>query len=191
MRNHKCVVIGGGKVAQRKVSSLLAAGAKVLVVSKTLTPQLLKYLERGSISFSKSVYRKSFLRGAFLVITATDDGKVNSRVYADAREKGMLVNCVDAPEQSNFIIPAVCSKGDFILTVSTSGKAPGLAGRMKEELSLFLTDDHCARLETISRVREKIKNKYSPEKKKALIKRLSRLSWKELKNSPEVRKLLI
>lgn len=190
MQNRRCLVIGGGIVAQRKVSSLLKAGAEVLVVSKTLTSQLTKWAHQGRIGYRRSGYTEQFLDKVFLVIAATDDGEINSRVYREAGQKGILVNCVDAPDQSTFIVPAVCCRGDVIIAVSTSGRAPGFAKRIKEELNNTLAEEYKKRVQIISAVRKKIKNMFPAAQRKKIVNRLAALSSQQLKKDGLVKKIL-
>lgn len=187
LHNKRCVIIGGGKVAQRKVSSLLNTGAHVLVVSKSLTSGLKRFLKKGSISYLNSTYKKKFLNSVFLVIAATNDGRINSRVYADAQDKGILVNCVDSLKESNFIIPAVHVKGDFIFSISTSGKVPGFAKEIRKDLKNIFNEEYILRLKIIEKVRARLKDRYSPSKRREIIQKLAALPLKQLRNDPLVK----
>lgn len=177
-------------MAQRKVASLLKAGAAVTVVSTVLSPRLRRYSEARKICYINSRYKQKFLKGVFLVIAATDDVEINSRIFFDAEKKGILINCVDAPAQSNFIVPAVCENKGLIFSVSTSGKAPGFARKIKQDLKEGPVADYSLRLEIIHRVRRKIKHSYSLREKKKIISRLSELSYEQLLSDPEVKKFL-
>lgn len=129
-----CLVIGGGAVAERKVESLLEYGAVVRVVSPELTPLLFRLASAGEIEHIQSGYAPEYLEGALLVIGATDDRDVNRRIYTDARARGMLVNIVDDPELCTFYVPASVRRGDLVISVSTSGKSPSMARRLREEI---------------------------------------------------------
>ncbi|RMG02333.1 MAG: bifunctional precorrin-2 dehydrogenase/sirohydrochlorin ferrochelatase [Nitrospirae bacterium] len=127
-----CVVVGGGEVGERKVSSLLEAGGRVRVVSPELTPHLDFLARSGKIEHVKKFYEGRYIEGAFLVIAATSDMEVNRRVYEDART--LPVNVVDVPELCTFIVPSTIRRGDLTVAISTSGVSPALARSIREEL---------------------------------------------------------
>ena len=134
LEGKKVIVVGGGIVAQRKIDTLVEYDADVHVVSRELTPVLGKYLEQGTIKLLGHEFRDKHLNGAFMVIAATDDPLLNRQVSEKAREKGLLVNAVDQPSHCNFIVPSILRRGDLLIAVSTSGKSPALAKKVREEL---------------------------------------------------------
>jgi precorrin-2 dehydrogenase/sirohydrochlorin ferrochelatase len=129
-----CVVVGGGSVAARKAKSLLACGAKVTVISPVLTDVLQSLYERRRIAWLSREYQKVDIADAFLVIAATDDPQVQEQVFCEAEENNILVNVADVPEKCNFILPATVRRGDFTLSVSTGGKSPALARKIRQQL---------------------------------------------------------
>jgi precorrin-2 dehydrogenase/sirohydrochlorin ferrochelatase len=135
LKDKKVVVVGGGTVAQRKIDTLLECGADVYIISREMTPELQKRLEEGKIRLLGRRFIKGYLQGAFLVIASTDDSKFNRRVSVVAREMGILVNVVDQPADSDFIVPSVIKRGDLLIAVSTSGKSPAMAKSIRERLS--------------------------------------------------------
>jgi precorrin-2 dehydrogenase/sirohydrochlorin ferrochelatase len=132
LNGKKCVVVGGGSVAERKVLALKDSGADITVVSPKLTRVLSMLKNKGAFFHFQRPYRKSDLQGAFLVVCATSDKKVNERVSVDA---SCLVNVVDQPELSNFASAAELKKGLLTITVSTSGACPSLAAAIRDDLS--------------------------------------------------------
>ncbi|MBU0482113.1 MAG: bifunctional precorrin-2 dehydrogenase/sirohydrochlorin ferrochelatase [Proteobacteria bacterium] len=130
----RCVVIGGGKVAARKVKGLLECGGQVVVISPELTDELETLVREGLIGCKKKNYLKGDLDGAFLVIAATDDENAQAEVYNEAEEKGILVNVADVPERCNFILPATVSRNELAVSVSTGGKSPALARLLRKKL---------------------------------------------------------
>ena len=134
VRGKKCLVVGGGEVALRKVQSLLEHGANVEVVSPTLCPELSQMAGEGTIQALQRGYRAEDLEHALLAIAATDDAKTNESVAAEARQRGALVNVVDDPQHSDFIVPSYFSRGDVIVAVSTSGTSPALARKIRTRL---------------------------------------------------------
>jgi len=152
----RCVVIGGGSVAERKIERLLACGARVEVVGKMLTPALSALKANGRIVHHESDYNRTLIRGAFLVIGATDDGEVNGRISEDARELGILVNIVDQPARCDFILPSVVERGALSIAVSTGGNSPALAKKLRMELDSLYGPEYAILLEIMGKLREKL-----------------------------------
>ena len=130
----RAVVVGGGRVAARKVNGLHRADARIVVIAPELCHSLERQLARGEIDAVKRDYRLGDLDGAFLVIAATDDPTINQQVWAEARALGLLVNVVDDPEHCNFIAPSVVRRGPLTLAISTSGRCPALSRHIRGEL---------------------------------------------------------
>jgi precorrin-2 dehydrogenase/sirohydrochlorin ferrochelatase len=133
-KDRKCLVIGGGAVAERKVFSLLKSGARVEIISLKITSKLKKLVQKGLITYYQGDYDSADLAGTFLVIGATSSKDVNRRIAADCFERNILVNIVDDPEVCSFFVPAVVKRGSFQIAVSTDGKSPLLARKIKESL---------------------------------------------------------
>lgn len=123
---------GGGSVARRKVRSLLDSGAMVEVVSPDVDEKIRAWTENESLKIITDHYQTSYLEGAFLVVAATDDKEVNRKIGADAHKRNILCNIVDNPDLSDFIVPAVARRNGIAVAVSTSGKSPALARRLKD-----------------------------------------------------------
>jgi precorrin-2 dehydrogenase/sirohydrochlorin ferrochelatase len=156
LNKEKCLVVGGGKVAERKVKRLLEAEATVTVVSPLLTPQLAELKKQAQIKHIERMYQEQDLEGAFLVICATDDKKLNRKVAEQCQEQKLLVNVVNDPPQSNFIVPAVIRQGSLSIAVSTDGKSPLLAARIREQLEKTYGSEYADFLELLGEVRRDI-----------------------------------
>ena len=156
LRGRNCVVVGGGRVAERKIRTLLTSGADVTVVSPRITAGLRRLVSSERIVHKPRRYRKGDLRGAFLVIAATSDEGVNRRVYEDSEA---LINSVDMPEYCNFIVPSVVSKGPLKIAISSSGLSPSIARTLREELEDYIPDDLSAFLTGLESLRRKIKRR--------------------------------
>jgi len=133
-----CVVIGGGRVAERKVKNLLVYGSRVRVVSPDLTDLLSKWVSQGKMDHTRSEYRASHLKRAFLVYAATSDRKVNAEIARDAARQKLLVNVADSPTESTFILPAVVRKREISIAVSTNGLSPAKAVRIRDRVKEFI-----------------------------------------------------
>ena len=135
LRGRRAVVIGGGAVAEQKVLGLLSAGAHVTVVSPETTPHLAELAARGGIDLRRRPYRTGDLAGAWLAIAGTDDRAANAQVWAEAEREGVLLNAVDDLDHCSFIAPAIHREGDITVAVSTSGKSPALAARLRQRVA--------------------------------------------------------
>jgi precorrin-2 dehydrogenase/sirohydrochlorin ferrochelatase len=147
LQGKNALVVGGGKVAQRKIETLLEHGATVQVVARDLTEEL-ERLRTGK--------RIEFLGFEFLVIAATDDASLNRRVSQAAQHRGLLVNAVDQPADCNFIVPSVLSRGDLLIAVSTSGKSPAFARKVRVELEQHFGEEYGFFLNLMGNLRKEI-----------------------------------
>jgi len=151
-----CVVVGGGSVAERKVSGLITAGAEIRVVSPQLTSTLAGLAEEGRIEWLNRGYRDSDLDGALLVFAATDNREVQQAVARQAGRSGQLVNVVDEPGRCTFQIPAVVRRGDLLLAVSTAGKSPAVAAMIRHQLEERYGKEYGHLLDLMFRLREQV-----------------------------------
>ena len=160
IQDKKCLVVGGGNVAWRKVCSLKDAGARVTVLSPEFCPEMGK--EPG-IERIQQKYEEGFLNGVLVVVASTDDEEVNKKVYYDAVKMGILVNVVDRPEFCSFIVPATISRGDLSISISTGGASPALARNIRESLEKQFGDEYGEFAKLLSETRRKILSEISDE----------------------------
>ncbi|MFQ5924715.1 MAG: bifunctional precorrin-2 dehydrogenase/sirohydrochlorin ferrochelatase [Dehalococcoidia bacterium] len=153
----RCVVVGGGPVALRKVGALLEHEADVEVISPDLCPELTQMAEKGTIHILHREYDSGDLQGAFIAIAATDNGEINRKVAEEARERGVLVNVVDDPEHSDFIVPSYLRRGAITIAVSTAGKSPALARRIRTQLEKEFGAEYISLALLIDEVRSELK----------------------------------
>ncbi len=144
LRGRRCAVIGGGEVALRKVRSLLEHGASVSVISPELCPELSDLAAKGQVRVLWRNYEAGDLRGVFIAVAATDDAKVNQELLKEARESKALVNAVDDPENCDFIVPSSLRRGDVTIAVSTSGRSPALARKIRTRLEAEFGEEYAA-----------------------------------------------
>jgi len=131
-------VVGGGEVAERKVVGLLQAQALVLVVSPDLTAALKEMADKGEVQWIMRHFEPGDLEGAWLVIASTDDPVVQKAVYAEAQRRRIFCNTVDLPALCSFIVPSSVRRGDLCVAISTGGKSPALARRLRREFEQVL-----------------------------------------------------
>ncbi len=165
LTHKKTLVVGGGSVAQRKVETLLACDASVSVVSRELTPLLRAWVDQGKIEYAGTTFRKNLLDGVFIVISATDDSQLNHKVSIVAQEEGLLINAVDQPGDCNFIVPAIIRRGDLQVAVSTSGKSPALARKIRIDLEQYFGKEYEKMLLLMGSVREWVLSRGLPQDK--------------------------
>ena len=156
IKDKPCVVIGGGNVAERKVISLLDAGARVVVISPVLTPALKKLTREKTINYCPKPYEEGDLKGFFLAYSATDNPAINRKVFNEAKREGILLNVVDVPKLCNFIVPSVVERGDLLIAISTSGKSPALAKKIRKHLEREFGEEYAVFLDIMGKVREKV-----------------------------------
>ncbi|MDD5758728.1 MAG: bifunctional precorrin-2 dehydrogenase/sirohydrochlorin ferrochelatase [Desulfobulbaceae bacterium] len=153
IEGRRCLVVGGGKVAERKVQGLLESGASVVVISPELTESLRRMQEAGEIAWQERGYLPGDVVGFFLVMAATDDRQVQDQVQADAERHQILLNVADVPEKCNFILPALVKRGPLSIAISTSGKSPALAKRLRREMQGSIGQDYECLTEVMGLIR--------------------------------------
>ncbi|MGA2333267.1 MAG: bifunctional precorrin-2 dehydrogenase/sirohydrochlorin ferrochelatase [Syntrophales bacterium] len=189
--DRRCVVIGGGDVAERKVARLLDFGASVVVVGKTLTPGLEAMKKAGRISHIDVDYDQALIDDAFLVIGATDQDDINAEISRDGKEKGILVNIVDDPDKCDFVLPSLIRQGDLLIAISTGGKSPALAKKLREDMEHLFGTEYQTLLEVMGQLREKlvVKGRSSDENRRVfeavvhsdILKHIKDKSWDKVR----------
>ena len=158
IENKKVFVAGGGQVAKRKVEAFIEFGAKVNVLSLSLCPELEQLSKNGRINFLGSEFHESHLDGMLIVVAATDDKKFNRKLSVIAKKRGILVNAVDQPEDCNFIVPSMVRRGSLLMAVSTCGKSPALAKKIRSDLETVFDDSYSIYLELLGNLRKAVLN---------------------------------
>ena len=130
------ILVGGGRVAERKVRGILSAGTEtsICVIAPKITMVLQEHAAAGRLCWKQAYYADGMLEGAFLVYAATDMREVNAAVAAEAKRRGIPVNVIDDPAASTFQVPASIRRGELILSVSTAGGSPALSRAIRMEL---------------------------------------------------------
>ncbi len=153
LAGRRCVVVGGGAMAEAKVEALVECGAEVVVISPQVTERIRRWAEEGRLRWEPRAYRLGDLEGAWLVVSAPDDRSLNRAVWEEAQARRVWVNAVDDPSHCSFIAPAVYRQGELVLAVSTSGKAPALAVRLRDRFASQLGPEYAAFLELAAELR--------------------------------------
>ena len=155
----RCVVVGGGGVARRKVRALLEHGASVEVISPDPCPELDKLVETGEIKVLRRRYQPGDLQGAFLAIAATDNRALNRQVVKEAQDRAVLVSVADDPQNSDFILPSYVRRGALTIAVSTGGVSPALARKIRSRLEKDFGDEYASLVRLIGEVRAEVKRR--------------------------------
>lgn len=167
------VVVGGGAVAERKVLTLLACGARITVVSPALTKKLSYLAQAGAFHYRKRRWRPGDLKDAFLIIATTNDPKKNAEIAGRVDTRFRLINVADDPARCNVIAPSVIARGDLIIAVSSGGKSPALARRIRQELERSFGNEYARLLRLLGEVREQVRLRVpSIVRRRRILKRL-------------------
>lgn len=157
LEGRRCLVVGGGRVGYEKAAALAECGAAVVVVS----PELHESFTGLEIEWVQRPYRSEDLDGVFLVVAATSDRQVNTRVFRDAERREKLCNVADVPELCNFILPAVHRQGPIAVAVSTGGASPALAKRLRSEIAELVGPEHAELAEELRAMRPEVRERFA------------------------------
>lgn len=174
LKDKSVAVIGGGKIAERKIIGLLDTGATITVIAPGVTKRIRALVREGRIQLELRNMIESDLDGKPVVFAATDSDEINRCVCSLARERGALVNCVDTPEECDFFVPSFFRRGSLSFAISTGGKVPGLAKKIRKKLQRIFGEEYAAYVELLAMGRERIMkaNPNCYHKKKQLIEKL-------------------
>lgn len=154
LNGRRVVIVGGGEIAAGKIDALLQAGAKIVVVSPVLNTQLVSLAKENKVEWRQKEFAPEDLEGAFLVIAATSVPSVNELVYRAADSRGLLCNAVDDVENCHFYYGSVVQRGDLQIAISTNGKSPALAQRLRKELEAQFGPEYESWIEWLGAARE-------------------------------------
>ena len=160
LRGRLCVVVGGGAVAEEKVEGLLAAGAVVRTVAPSITPRLEHHAVTGAIDHLARGYREGDLQGAFLALSERLGPETHLRLRDEAERRGIPLNVQDETEFCSFIAGSLFRRGDLTIAISTAGRAPALAARLRQAFEHRFGEHYARFLELAGRLREPLKERY-------------------------------
>jgi precorrin-2 dehydrogenase/sirohydrochlorin ferrochelatase len=155
LSDKKCIIAGGGKVAERKVEILLHFQTQLTVISPEISERLRKLEQEGQITVMRKEFSVDDLDGAFLAIAATSERKVNDSIYEYAVSNGIWVNVVDSPEQCTFIFPSIVKRGGLVVGICTSGAYPALSKAIRQKIENLLPESYGDALQVLKEVRQK------------------------------------
>jgi siroheme synthase-like protein len=156
----RVLVVGGGKIAEEKVTNLISCQADIRLVSPKLTEPLELWASKEKISLFRRKVESADIDDAWLVIVACGVQSVNQWIYQRCQEKHIFCNVVDVTELCMFQVPAICRSGPLQLAVSTAGKSPALAKRIRQKLEKEYDQAYAILLETLGELRPILKEKY-------------------------------
>ena len=155
LENKGCLVVGAGEVGKRKIQSLIDSGAGHVTIIDTREPgqEFNSVTALPNVDFFRREFTDADLDGKFLVIACTSSEEVNWRISNLCRDKGILCNIVDQPEKCSFIVPATVKRGDLTVAISTAGRSPAMAKRIRKELQESFGDEYANLLTAMGRIR--------------------------------------
>jgi len=159
LKGVKAVVVGGGRVAERKIAALLKAGALVKIISPAITKTLEKYKKQGLVSHIKREYRQGDLKDAFIVIAATSSRTTNVTIEIESINLPRLINVVDTPSMGNFIVPSIVNRGHLTIAISTEGCSPALSKAIRKELEEIYGSEFSHYLKFVESIRKQAMKK--------------------------------
>lgn len=159
LNNRKCIVVGGGKVAERKLAHLASSGAEIVLISPVINDNIRPMADNGQLTWISRGYNKGDIKGAFMVFITTDDRNINKLIREEAAEADILVNVADKPDECDFIYPSIIERGDLTIAVSTGGKSPAMCKRVREQIEKNIGREYEQYLELAGDLRQKVKNK--------------------------------
>jgi len=163
LEERRVVVVGGGEIAAGKIDGLLQAGARIVIVSPVLNSKLTGLVQEKKIEWREKEFTFEDLDGAFLVIAATSVPSVNESVFRAADARGLLCNAVDDTRNCHFYYGAVVQRGDLQIAISTNGKSPALAQRLRKELEEQFGAEYVDWLEWLGAAREVLRTAGAPQ----------------------------
>lgn len=173
-------VIGGGKIAYRKVNNFLKFGYEVTVVSREFIEDFNNI--ENKIKIIKDEYSEKYIKDSFIVVAATNNKKANESIGMFCRSNNKLVNVIDDQKLSNFIVPSCVKRGDLVISISTGGKSPSLASKIRKDLEIQYDDSYEEYLILLGELRVQILEKYNnPSIRKDLLNKIINLNYDELK----------
>lgn len=159
IKGRSCLVIGGGAVAERKVRNLLECQARIIMVSPQAARSLEELAEKGELEWRRRNYSPDDLDGVFLVFIATDNPAVNRQVMEHCQEKGIMFNAADDPPNCDFFVPSVIRRKSLSIAISTGGKSPLMARRLREQLEEQIPAEYGQWVEMMGKLRDYIQNR--------------------------------
>jgi len=170
LKGRRCVVVGAGEIAAGKIAGLRRAGAQIVVISPQAIESIQAQASAGKLTWHAREFSSSDVEGALLVVAATNSGKTNEAVFRACAERGVLCNAVDDPEHCDFFHPSVVRRGPLQIAISTGGRSPSLARRLRQELEQQFGPEYEQWLHRLGKMRSEILQKKLPpaERHKAL-----------------------
>jgi precorrin-2 dehydrogenase/sirohydrochlorin ferrochelatase len=169
LNNQNVIVVGGGEVAERKIKNLLIYGCTIYISSPKLTPHLQQLVATKKIHHIPDESLDTYMDTAFMVIAATDDAEVNSKIASRAKKHGLLINTVDQPKDCNFIMPSIVKRGNLQIAISTAGKSPALAKKIRKELQNTFPPEYDLLTELLGIIRTKLLSQNQSSSKNKVI----------------------
>ncbi len=166
LSDKKCLIIGGGTIAYRKVKVLAEYNANITLIAENICDKIKAYSDKINIIERK--FTISDIDGYFYIISATNDEALNREVSEYCLKNNILINVVDDEKKCNFIFPAVLQRGDIVIGVSTSGSSPTMAGHIRDMIDKLMPSYYDSLVGRLGNIRDRVKNSISTEKNRTI-----------------------
>jgi precorrin-2 dehydrogenase/sirohydrochlorin ferrochelatase len=174
LTGRSCLVVGAGLIGEAKLVQLLTTGAQIRVVAPEATAVVQQWANEGKIRWERRTFDERHLEGVFLVIVCTSSSSLNSRIFYAAKRHGVLCNVVDAPDLCDFYYPALVRRGDLQIAISTSGRSPALAARIREQLEAQFGPEYEGLLRRLGAIRARLFSRNTdPELRRNILRRIA------------------
>ncbi len=174
LAGRSCLAVGAGAVGEPKIASLIEAGATVRVIAPRASAAVEEWARAGAIAWEAREFRSSDLDGMFLVVAATSAREVNQAIYRETQRRNILCNVVDDPPHCDFYYPSVVRRGDLQIAISTNGRSPALAQRIRHELEAQFGPEYGEWLEQLGKIRQQLfASGMKPEDRRRLLHQLA------------------
>jgi uroporphyrin-III C-methyltransferase/precorrin-2 dehydrogenase/sirohydrochlorin ferrochelatase len=174
LAGRRCLVIGAGSVAQSKIQSLLDAGANVRVIAPHGTSVVSEWVQGGLIDWEVRKFEASDLDGVFLAVAATNSNEINKIIFREAQKRNIVCNSVDDPDNCDFYYPAIVRRGDLQIAISTAGKSPALAQKLRKDLESQYGPEYAEFVDELGKTRQELfAQPADPEERKRLLHQLA------------------
>lgn len=173
LAGRRCLIVGGGKVAERKVASLLEYEPELRLVSPQVESNIQQWANQGWLDWIPRKFEMNDLDQVFMVFIASNDTSVNQEIAGLCRARGILVNAVDDPPNCDFYVPSVLRRDSLVVAISTEGKSPMYAARLRRELEAVITEQHGQFVDMLGQIRQEVKSSHlNIEQRKQIMEKL-------------------
>lgn len=173
LKGRKCIIVGGGKVAERKTETLLEFNTEIIIISPVVTERIQQLNKDNRLVVIEKNYSQEDLENAFIVVAATNDSKVNEKIYNDAVKNNIFVNVADSKERCTFVFPSIVKRDELVVGVSSSGNYPALSKKIREKIDSVIPRELGNMVKILKAFRTRVKLLPDTDKRRELLNRIA------------------